>query len=136
MYGGKESNFTRGQFYSDPKPIEFKSGSYKIVGEMGTTHKAEIKIQIFAEQKEKALKQTKVNEGTKKPVKQTMANEGTKKYLKQTTVKERGATGAALAPKPGKTSIMAARRRCCRRLLFFKIEVRPRPCWPYRVRGR
>jgi len=62
MYGGKESNFTRGQFYSDPKPIEFKNGSYKIVGEMGTTHEAEIKIQIFDEQKEKALKQTKANE--------------------------------------------------------------------------
>ena len=64
MYDGKESNFTRGKFKSDPKPIEFKSGSYKIVGEMGITHEAEIKIQIFAEQKEKALKQTKANEGT------------------------------------------------------------------------
>merc|ERR1719491_1967681 len=51
MYN-QEGNFTRGQFYDDPKPIEFKSGSYKIVGEMGTTHEAEIKIQIFAEQKE------------------------------------------------------------------------------------
>ena len=55
MYRGAESNFTRGQFYSDPKPIEFKSGTYRIVGEMGTTHEAEIKIQIFAEQEDKAL---------------------------------------------------------------------------------
>ena len=55
MYRGEESNFTRGQFYSNPKPIEFKSGTYKIVGEMGTTHAAEIKIQIFAEQKDKAF---------------------------------------------------------------------------------
>ena len=43
MYNEK-GNFTRGQFETDPtKPIEFKSGSYKIVGEMGTTHKAVIK---------------------------------------------------------------------------------------------
>ena len=40
------------------------------------------------------------------------------------------------APKPGKTPIMAARRCCRRRLLFFKIKVRPRPCQPYRVRRR
>ena len=51
-----------------------------------------------------------------------------------TYIYKRGATGAVRAPKPGKSSIMAARRRCCRRLLFFKIEVRPRPCRPYRVR--
>ena len=50
MYNGEQSNFTRGQFYSDQKPIEFKSSTYKIVGEMGTTHESEIKIQIFAEQ--------------------------------------------------------------------------------------
>ena len=36
----------------------------------------------------------------------------------------RGATSAVRAPKPGKTPIMAT--RC--RLLFFKIEVRPRSC--------
>ena len=42
----------------------------------------------------------------------------------------RGATGAARAPKPGKTPIMAARRR---RLLFFKIEVRPRSCRSYHI---
>ena len=41
----------------------------------------------------------------------------------------RGATGAARAPKPGKTPIMAARRR----LLFFKIEVRPRSCRSYQI---
>ena len=64
MYNGEQSNFTRGQFYSDPKPIEFKSGTYKIVGGMGTTHEAEIKIQIFAEQKEKTLKETKADEGS------------------------------------------------------------------------
>ena len=29
---------------------------------------------------------------------------------------------------------MAALRRCRRRLLLFKIKVRPRPCRPYRVR--
>ena len=63
MYN-KEGNFSRGEFYDDPKPIEFKSGSYKIVGEMGPTHKSEIKIQIFAEQKEKALKETKTDEGS------------------------------------------------------------------------
>ena len=63
MYNEK-GNFTRGQFYTDPKPIEFKSGSYKIVGEMGTTHEAEIKIQIFAEQKEKTLKETKADGGS------------------------------------------------------------------------
>jgi len=118
MYSGKESNFTRGQFYSNPKPIEFKNGSYKIVGEMGTTHEAKIKIQIFDEQKEKALaeakakakaedeakakakaetkakgtkkalKETKANEVPKKPVKQTTVKEGSKKPVKQTTVKE------------------------------------------------
>ena len=60
MYNEK-GNFTRGQFWDDPKPIEFKSGSYKIVGEMGTTHKAEIKIQIFTEKKEKTLKETKAD---------------------------------------------------------------------------
>ena len=60
----EEGNFTRGEFDKDPKPIEFKSGSYKIVGDMGTTHKAEIKIQIFAEQKKKALKETKTDEGS------------------------------------------------------------------------
>ena len=67
MYN-EEGNFTRGQFYTDPpKPIEFKSGSYKIVGVMGTTHEPEIKIQIFAIQKEKApkaLKATEANEGS------------------------------------------------------------------------
>ena len=64
MYNEK-GNFTRGQFETDPtKPIEFKSGSYKIVGEMGTAHKAEIKIQIFAEKKEKTLKETKAVEGS------------------------------------------------------------------------
>ena len=66
MYN-EEGNFTRGQFYGTdpkPKPIEFKSGSYKIVGEMGTDHEAVIKIQIFAEQKEKSLKTTKADEGS------------------------------------------------------------------------
>ena len=48
MYGGEQDNFTRGQFYHESNPIEFESGSYKIVGEMGTTHEAEIKIQIRA----------------------------------------------------------------------------------------
>jgi len=103
MYSGKESNFTRGQFYSNPKPIEFKNGSYKIVGEMGTTHEAKIKIQIFDEQKEKALAEAKAKakaetkaKGTKKDLKETKANEvpkkpvkeGSKKPVKQTTVKE------------------------------------------------
>ena len=46
MYN-KEGSFTRGQFYKNPVPIEFKSGSYRIKGEMGTTHKAEIQIKIF-----------------------------------------------------------------------------------------
>ena len=41
----------------------------------------------------------------------------------------RGATGAARESKPGKTPIMAARRR----LLFFKIEVRPRSCRSYHI---
>ena len=45
----------------------------------------------------------------------------------------RGATGAARAPKPGETPIMAARRRCRRHLLFFKIEVRPRSCRSYHI---
>ena len=45
----------------------------------------------------------------------------------------RGATGAACAHKPGKTPIMAARHRCRRRLLFFKIEVRPRSCRSYNI---
>jgi hypothetical protein len=40
-------DFMRGQFYYHENPIEFKSGSYKIVGEMGKTHEAEIKIQIL-----------------------------------------------------------------------------------------
>ena len=43
----------------------------------------------------------------------------------------RGTTGAARTPKPGKTPIMAVRRRC--RLLFFKIEVRPRSCRSYHI---
>jgi hypothetical protein len=64
MYNDEEDRFKRGQFYHHENPIEYKRGSYKIVGEMGKTHEAEIKIQIFAEQKEKALKQTKANEGT------------------------------------------------------------------------
>ena len=42
----------------------------------------------------------------------------------------RGATGAARVPKPGKTPVMAAYRHCRRRLLFFKIKVRPRS-WRY-----
>ena len=45
----------------------------------------------------------------------------------------RGANGTARAPKPGKTPIMAARRGCRRRLLFFKIEVRPRSCRSYHI---
>ena len=45
----------------------------------------------------------------------------------------RGATGAARAPKPGKTPIMEARRRCYRRLLFFMIEVRPGSCRSYPI---
>ena len=60
MYN-EEGNFTRGQFYGTnpkPKPIEFKSGSYKIVGEMGTDHEAVITIQIFKEKAPKALKAT------------------------------------------------------------------------------
>ena len=44
----------------------------------------------------------------------------------------RGATGAARAPKPGKTPRMAACRRC-RCLLFFKIKVRPRSCRSYPI---
>ena len=44
-------------------------------------------------------------------------------------VDHRGATGAVRAPKPDKTPIMVARRRCC--LLFFKIKVRPGSCWSY-----
>ena len=43
---------------------------------------------------------------------------------------------AARTSKPGKAPIMAARHPCCRLLLFFKIEVRPWPCRPYRVRRR
>ena len=43
----------------------------------------------------------------------------------------RGATGAARAPKPGKTPIMATRH--CRRLLFYKIKVRPRSCRSYHI---
>ena len=43
----------------------------------------------------------------------------------------RGATGAVHVTKPGKTPIMTA--RCCRRLLFFKIEVRPRSCRSYHI---
>ena len=46
-------------------------------------------------------------------------------------VEVRGATGAARAPKPGKTPPMAPRCHCCRRFLFFKIEVRPRSCRSY-----
>ena len=45
----------------------------------------------------------------------------------------RGATVAARATKPGKTPIMAAPRRCRHRLLFFKIEVRPRSCRSYHI---
>ena len=45
----------------------------------------------------------------------------------------RGATGAARAPKLDKTPNTAARRRCRRRNLFFKIKVRPRSCRPYPV---
>jgi hypothetical protein len=56
------------------------------------------------------------------------------RHFKSTTGTVGGATGAARAPKPGKAPILAA--RCRRRLLFFKIEVRPRPCRPYRVRRR
>ena len=46
----------------------------------------------------------------------------------------RGATGAARAPRLDKTTNTAARRRRCRRRpLFCKIEVRPRSCRSYRV---
>ena len=45
----------------------------------------------------------------------------------------RGVTGAVRAPKPGKTPIMAACRHCRRRLLFFKIEGRPRSCRSYHI---
>ena len=54
-------------------------------------------------------------------------------YLVSITMNFRGATGAARAPKPGKTPIMAARRRCRHRFLFFKIEVRPRSCRSYHI---
>ena len=43
----------------------------------------------------------------------------------------RGATGAASVPKPDKTPITAACRRCRCRVLFFKIKVRPRSCRSY-----
>ena len=45
----------------------------------------------------------------------------------------RGATGAARAPKPGKTPIMEARRHCHRHLLFFMIKVRPGSCRSYPI---
>ena len=45
----------------------------------------------------------------------------------------RDATGAARSAKPVKSPIMAAHRCCCRRLLFFKIEVRPRSCRSYHI---
>ena len=48
--------------------------------------------------------------------------------VKKKFIRPSGATGAAHAPKPGKAPIMAAHRRCRRRLLFFKIEVRPHMC--------
>ena len=74
---------------------------------------------------------------TCQPKKKIILEKKLKKSLKKNQRSRiRGATGAARAPKPGKAPIMAARRRCCRRLLFFKIEVRPRPCRPYRVRRR
>ena len=49
MYYGanNDGNFARGQFYDHENPIEYKSDSYKIVGKMGKTHEAEIKIQIL-----------------------------------------------------------------------------------------
>ena len=53
----------------------------------------------------------------------------TLKYFQTMTV-FRGATGVACAPKPDKTPIMAARRR---RLLFFKIKVRPGSCRSYPI---
>ena len=51
----------------------------------------------------------------------------------QIFIKLSGATGAARAPKPDKTPIMAARHCCCRRLLFFNIKVRPRSCRSYHI---
>jgi hypothetical protein len=45
----------------------------------------------------------------------------------------RGATGAARAPKLDKTPNTAARRRCRRRNLFYKIKVRPRSCRSYTI---
>ena len=47
--------------------------------------------------------------------------------------KYRGATGAAHAPKLDKTPMKVARRRCRRRLLSFKIEVRTRSCRSYPI---
>ena len=52
------------------------------------------------------------------------------------TVYTSGAAGAARAHGPGKTTNTAARRRCRPLFLFCKIEVRPRPSRPYRVRHR
>ena len=43
----------------------------------------------------------------------------------------RGATCTECAPKPDKTPIMVVRLRGPRRILFFKIKVRPRSCRPY-----
>ena len=57
----------------------------------------------------------------------------TSKKVVETTVKNnqfRDATGVARSPKPDKTPIMAARRRC---LLFFKIKVRPGSCRSYHI---
>ena len=49
------------------------------------------------------------------------------------TNNSRGATCAVRAPKPGKTPIIVGRCRCCRRLLFFRIKVRPRSCRSYHI---
>ena len=82
-----------------------------------------------------------LHEGIPKIWNKLNSHDGFLSYLQNSTAKSahlaahfRGATGTARAPKPGKAPIMTARRRC--RLLFFKIEVRPRPCRPYRVRRR
>ena len=45
----------------------------------------------------------------------------------------KGATGTTCALKPGKTSRMEGRNHCRRRILFFKIKVRPRSGWSYPI---
>jgi len=52
MYHNKESGFKRQSFYASADPIVHKDANYLVSASMGTTHKAEIQVQLYPQKVE------------------------------------------------------------------------------------